>query len=250
MSNDHPASPAGTTTAKLTLYGPPEAPFTEKVRRALALKGLEFSFREPAGPEDYKRWSPDNGLLPVLTVDDERIQDSTAILRRLDELYPDPPLLATDPRLAMQQRQLEEWADESFLWYYLKWLRMQEAESASDTERRTGPLARFRSLRMIGAWLRAGGTWERPVTALQRGLADRLDDLVNFLGSRPFFYSDRVSMGDLAVYAMLYSMSLEAIPGAPRLLATRQTLGDFMRRVEDATGGARSDPQPISTALQ
>ena len=36
--------------------------------------------------------------------------------------------------------------------------------------------------RRLGAWLRAGGTWERPETALLRQVADRMDDLVNFLG--------------------------------------------------------------------
>jgi glutathione S-transferase len=87
------------------------------------------------------------------------------------------------------------------------------------------------------AWLRAGGTWERPETALVRGLSDRLGDLVNLLGTRPFFYASQVSMADLAVYGMLFVMRLDTIPGAARLLLERPTLLDFMRRVEDATGG-------------
>ena len=89
----------------------------------------------------------------------------------------------------------------------------------------------------ITAWLRAGGTWERPETAILRGLSDRLGDLVNFLGARPFFYSDRVSIADLAVYGMLLTMRRDSIPGSQQLLASRPSLVEFMRRVERETGG-------------
>jgi hypothetical protein len=44
-------------------------------------------------------------------------------------------------------------------------------------------------------------------------------------------------MADLAVYGMLYTIRLDAIPGAARLLAARATLLDFMQRVEQVTGG-------------
>jgi glutathione S-transferase len=181
----------------MILYGPARAPFTEKCRRALVLKGLDFELREPSEPEDYKRWSPETGLLPVLAIGEERISDSTRILLRLDEVAPDPPLLSPDPMVAAQQRNLENWADESFLWYFQKWLRMSQDGEAAPGAVRSSPGRR------LLAWLRAGGTWERPHTAILRGIDDRLGDLVNLLGTRRFFYSERVSMADLAVYGML-----------------------------------------------
>ena len=96
-------------------------------------------------------------------------------------------------------------------------------------EARSSPLRRFRD------WLAAGGTWERPITGLQRELGLRMDDLVNFLGARRFFYSDRLSMADLGVYAMLVTMRGDAIPGSAKLLAERPNLVGFMARVEEAT---------------
>jgi glutathione S-transferase len=213
---------------KLTLYGPARAPYTEKCRRGLALKGLEYELREPSGPEDYARWSPVTKLLPVMTVDDERVDDSTNILLKLDEIQPEPPLLSPDPTVAAQQRNLEDWADESFLWYFQQWLRLsgrqQEAGAGGS-----------RPLRRVLAWLRAGGTWERPQTAILRGVDDRMTDLINLLGSRRFFYSDRVSIADLAVYGMLHTLSLDAIPGSATLLARRATLVEFMLRMEAET---------------
>ncbi len=229
---------AGGETAKIVLYGPAAAPFTEKVRRALLFKRLPFELREPAGPEDYRRWSPETGLLPVIEIDGERVADSTAILYRLDELFPHPPLLAADPRTAEQQRQLEDWADESFLWHFLRWQRMeQEWQSARSVRGLNGASGLQRALRAVGAWIRAGGTWERPHAALLRQIGDRLDDLLNFLGARSFFYADQMSMADLAVYGMLFTLRREAIPGAARLLAERPGLLDYMGRVEQATGG-------------
>ena len=98
----------------ITLYGPAHTPFTEKVRRGLLYKGVDFELVEPTRAEDYRRWSPKTGQLPVVDLHGEHVPDSTEILLRLDQAYPDPPLLSPDPTVAVQQRQLEEWADESF----------------------------------------------------------------------------------------------------------------------------------------
>jgi glutathione S-transferase len=218
----------------IVLYGPSMAPFTEKCRRALLLKGLEFDLREPEGPEDFKRWSPKTGLLPVLTIDEELVSDSTEILLRLDQLWPDPPLLSPEPQIAEQQRSLEDWADESFLWYWNRWARVRPHHDAGN-DGQSAPRA-FRRLR---AWLAAGGTWERPLTGILRGVNDRMVDLENFLGARPYFYAERISMADLAVYSMLRTMEFDAIPGSAALLIQHPPLVEFLRRVEDETAEAR-----------
>ena len=217
---------------KITLYGLGRVPFTEKCRRALILKGLDFELREPAGPEDFQRWSPKTGLLPVMTIGEELVSDSTDILLRLEELWPDPPLLSSDPVVAAQQRHLEDWADESFLWYYQEWLRATGGASVAPS-----PAASVGPLRRLGARLRARFRPEPATAELLRGLDDRLNDLVNFLGARPFFHCDRVSMADLTVYAMLRSLREDSITGSAGLLARQPALLAFMLRVEAATGG-------------
>jgi formyl-CoA transferase len=229
------------------LYGPAGAPFTEKVVRALCLKRLAYEHHEPESTEDYRRWNPETGLLPLLEIDGERVADSTAILLRLDERFPDPPLLASDPRTAAAQRRLEEWADESFFWYWLRWQRLRP-------EGLSGPPTR-------GALADAppdpappaspGGLRERlrrrfrPVQAAPRSdaaaigaeLDQRLRDLERLLAHRPFFYAERVSMADLAVFAMLRSLAADSIPGGAVLLARRRELVAYVRRVEEATTG-------------
>ena len=216
---------------QIDLYGPANTPYTEKCQRGLKLKGLSFTLHEPSGPEDYTRWNPKTGMLPVMRVDGELVIDSTDILLRLDQIQPDPPVLSPDPQVAEQQRSLEDWADESFLYYFQRWMRL--AAEHPEPRKRRGP----RALRVLGAWLAAGGTWERPQTAILRGIDDRLTDLVNFLGSRKFFYADQLSMADLAVYAMLVTLRNQAIDGTGPLLARQPALLAFMERVEEVTGG-------------
>ena len=64
-----------------------------------------------------------------------------------------------------------------------------------------------------------------------------MDDLLAWLGPRPYFYADEPSMADLAVYAMLRNIRGGTFgPGGVACLERRPPLLDFMRRIEDRTG--------------
>lgn len=217
--------------AQITLYGPGEAPFVLKVELALVLKKLGFTREVPRGPEDYKRWNPETGLLPVIDVDGTRVHDSSAILDFLDERFPEPPLLSSDPKLASSQRTLESWAEETFTFYWFNHLRsLVRADEATDGDSPDPPPTGPRS--------RLSRRKKAPTLNLEEGLGkefgQRLDDLVNFLGRRPFFYSDRVSRADLAVYSFLHNMPSVAGPVVVAAVESRQALIDLMARVEAA----------------
>ena len=206
--------------------------------RALALKGLSFELREPETPDDYRRWSPETGLLPLIDFDGERVPDSTAILLRLDELYPEPPLLSPEPRTRAAQLNLEHWVDESFFFYWLRWQRLQE-------ERPDLPPPPPPTPRGVRGWLRrrrAKETNDKPSEGLriQQAIGKHLVDLDRMLAERPFFYANRLSMADLAVYAMLRSLASDSIPGGATQLRSRPRLLAFMERVAKATS-VRSD---------
>jgi len=216
--------------AQITLYGPREVPFVLKVELALVLKKLDFTPEVPSGPEDYKRWNPETGLLPVIDVDGTRVHDSSAILDFLDERFPEPPLVSSDPKAASSQRTLESWAEETFSFYWTSYLRTlvrggEGADSDASAGSRAGPRSRLSRRR------------KAPALNLEEGLGkefgQRLDDLVNFLGSRPFFYSDRVSRADLTVYAFLNYIPETAGP-VKAIVVSRQPLVDLMARIEAA----------------
>lgn len=225
---------------KLVLYGHAESPFSEKCRRGLAYKRLAYEMRISSGPEDVRRWSPETGLLPVMRVDGELVSDSTNILLALDRIRPEPPLLSLDPFVAAQQRNLEEWADESFLWYWQKWFQL-EAEAPPAAR---GAWARLR--RRLGGG--RGAELRRARAEITKGLESRLDDLVSFLGGRSFFFGEQPSIADLTVHSMLVTIRRDRIPGSARLLASRPALVELMQRVEDATGGPDQAPAANSAA--
>jgi glutathione S-transferase len=187
----------------LILYGPAGAPYVRKVRAALVLKGEGSILVEPRGPEDYRRWSPETGLLPVLGVGSRRIADSARILDWLEERRPEPPLVSPDAVAAQQQRRLERWVEDTLHFYWENSLRHQEA--------------------------RSGGRGE----TLAAEFARRLDDLVNFLGRRPFFYGDAVSRADLAVFGFLGNLRHTTSPGVAAQVESRASLRDHVERVSE-----------------
>jgi glutathione S-transferase len=215
--------------AEILVYGPRRNPFVDKVVRALVLKKLEHRLLEPSGPEDYRRWSPETGLLPVADIAERRIADSHRILDDVDARWPEPPLVSPDPKIAAAQRQLERWTSETFVFYWERYLRQRvmEVEGGAD-ERAAGALARFGILRR--APVVSGGRY-----AVE--YAQRLADLANFLGSRPFFYAERIGRADLAAYSFLRPATLGAsIPDTAEALEAQPNLVDWMKRVEAETG--------------
>ena len=82
--------------------------------RALQLKGQPYRLHEmaPAAhvPEQWLRFR--RTTVPALVLGNgERIVGSRAIVHRLDELVPEPPLLPADPAARAQVEEIEEWGD-------------------------------------------------------------------------------------------------------------------------------------------
>jgi glutathione S-transferase len=226
---------------KVTLFGTRNSPFVEKVVRGLQLKKVSFELVGPKSPFDLRRWNPQTGKMPVLEIDGERVYDSTFILRHLDELVPEPRLVAEDPPTAAAQRQLEDWADESLYWYLmaLRWAKRNAGATADQiaagAPAALRPIVRiFLKLKVAPATL-AQGLGRLPHEVVLRELGTRLDDLVTLLAPQPFFYADQPSIADLAVYGMFSMAKSGPTPEAAEVIAERPPLTDWMKRVEVAT---------------
>jgi glutathione S-transferase len=223
---------------EILLYGQNLTPYTVKVARGLCLKKLPFRLIEPTSREDYRRFNPETGMLPVIEIDGERIIDSAAILDFLDERFPVPPFLSDDPRVAREQRQLEAWIGETFDFYIMRWIRSRVLPPDPDPETAKIGFGEMSRLGLIGddGQLRAevfDTTHGGPGPEFER----RLDDLLNILGRRPYFFGDRPSRADIAVFATFYGMYRDLFPGSRALLERRPALLRYVARVETATGG-------------
>jgi glutathione S-transferase len=95
------------TTKLITMYG---SPWSERVRWALAFKGLPYEKQnyEPGVDEEQIKKLTGQAMVPVLITDGKVIPDSTAILEWLEESRPEPALL---PRSEKDRAQVTLWEE-------------------------------------------------------------------------------------------------------------------------------------------
>ena len=228
---------------QVVLYGSRLSPFVQKVIRGVQRKGLRFELHVPKKRDDMRRWNPQTGKMPAADLDGERLYDSTLIQRRLDALVPDPPLVSSDALAAAQQRQLEDWADES-LFYVIMAFRWSPkngpATAALILDEIEAPVLMRRFIaramcKATRALVVAQGMGRLPEPLLAQELGKRLDDLVTLLDGRPFFHGDEPSVADLAVFAQLGYADLACSPETHGAVHERPALVEYMARVDQAT---------------
>ena len=111
-----PANGGAPTKKKLKLYVLPGSHPCAAVEVALHMKSVPYSrvdllpmVQMAVGPLLYGGMT-----VPGVRVDGERIVGSRKIMRRLDELAPEPPLLPADASARAQTLEAERWGDEAF----------------------------------------------------------------------------------------------------------------------------------------
>ena len=226
---------------EIELFGSRLSPFVEKVARALQWKGLPFRLVRPRGPGDLGRWNPTTGKMPVLDIDGRRSYDSSRILRLLDGVKSEPGLFSDDPSVARRQAFVEDWSDESLYWYAMafRWTSVNaEATKAQVMDALPvlwRPLAALVLPRQILAQTRAQGLARLPLDVLTEEVAHRFDELVELLGQRPYFFSDRPSAADLAIFGQMSLLRSGPTPQAAKMLDKRPSLAAFYDRVDRTT---------------
>jgi glutathione S-transferase len=232
--------------SRIRLFGVRLSPFCEKIARALQLKGIEFELVAPSSPADFKRWNPQTGKMPVLEVDGERYFDSSFILEKLETLAPEPALFASDTETRSKQRFMEDWSDESFYWYVMamRWVPENASASADQIAESFSPLLRplvkLIVPRQIGPMPRAQGLGRLPLDVLVSELGRRLDELLCWLGDRPFMFADRIGAADLALFGQMNTLCSGPTPQGARLVDERAALRDYYDRIDRVSAPARS----------
>lgn len=233
---------------RVQVFGSRLSPFVEKVVRAVTLKGLEYVLVDVKSPLDFRRWNPQTGKMPVLDFDGDRTYDSTLILRALDARVAEPPLVDADPHVAARQRFLEDWSDEALYWYGMA-LRWADPNADATVAQVVGsmplppflrPLIRMIFRRQASGQARAQGLARLPLDVVLAELARRLDELLVWLADRRFFFADRPSVADLAIFGQLRMLQSGPTPQAAELIRGRPALGAYFARVDAAAPAAGS----------
>jgi glutathione S-transferase len=185
----------------ILLYEHPLSPYAQKVKIALAEKGIAFTTKLPEAfgsgavrDQEFKRDNPRHEV-PALVDGDLHVFDSTVILEYLEDKWPQPPLLPHDPAERARARMLEEVMDtqyEAINWGLL------EIEGF----RRAGGALREQMLARAAAQIAALHAW------LERAL-----------GERQWFGGARFGWGDAAVVPHLNTSAARghAPPAGSRL---------------------------------
>jgi len=104
-------------TSMLELYNTSVSTCSQKVRLALAEKGLAFTDRQVSLKDNeqlsdwYLKLNP-NGVVPTLVNDGRAVIDSSVINEYLEEAFPEVPLLPSDPWTRAQARAWRQYIDE------------------------------------------------------------------------------------------------------------------------------------------
>ena len=86
------------------------------VEKALRMKGLSYEVTEWPPPlhAPIQRALFGARTVPGLKIDGEKVSGSRAIMRRLEQLAPEPPLFPADPDARGRVEEAERWGDEVF----------------------------------------------------------------------------------------------------------------------------------------
>lgn len=190
-----------------------------KVRRALELKGLPYETLD-IQPMDRAPvvQSSGQGLVPVLEDGARHIADSTAILRHLEQAYPQPSLLPDDEARRAECWLVEDWADFAFMaltrrlayWHLINTPGLLEALWFPEAR----GLKRLLSKRVASRVLKRRFKLSPGQNAKDEAEAPRVAAIaLERLGGKPRLFDERVTVADVT----LASMSAPLMASAPAL---------------------------------
>ena len=100
--------------SQLKLYSVPASHPAAAVEAALNLKGIEYKRVDLPNLSQrlFVRILAKGGTVPAIKLDGQAVSGSRPIMRRLDELKPEPPLFPADPDKRAAVEAAEEWGHE------------------------------------------------------------------------------------------------------------------------------------------
>jgi len=181
----------------------------ERVSLALAHKGVaaEAVVVDPGDRSEIVRVSGQD-LVPVADFDGEIVADSPAILRRLEELHPDPPLW---PSALARRAELDVFID----WFNRVWKMAPNA---------------------IAEMLEGNAPDQFAIDAHAAEMAAALGAFEALLDGRPYLFGDTLSAADCTAFPFLKYAAIRDPPDDDvfhRVLEDYQPLGDAHPRLAE-----------------
>lgn len=236
----------------LVLYHAGKSSASRRVRLFLEEKGLAYEAKE-IDLSKHEQHQPAYlainplGVVPTIIHEGQPLHESSTICEYLDHVFPDPPLLPSDPYRLAQMRNWVRHVDGlignliRFNWrHHLQ----KKAEKMSDTELNE-MMNRVPSAERREAWLRVA---RKPYTdeELQESrakLVEMLDQMESMI-TGGWLFDGRYSLGDIAVAPFVKRIDEEI---APEALSTqrRPRVAAWWEALQDRPAYARANFAPF-----
>lgn len=189
----------------------------------------------------------------VVTPEGEWLQDSSYIIDRLEQRYPQSPVIPATPKQKMAAYLIELWSDEWWLviGLYTRWCHPENYplfQHDAGTQLLPG-FPRFLQNKMgatianqLRAYLPALGITPASQPGIDRWTRDTLDLLEQHFSIHPFLFGDKPSLGDFGLVGPLYA-HLARDPWSKReLIEPRPHVRAWVERMQNPS-------QPLSGAF-
>lgn len=204
-----------------TLIHVPVSHYSEKARWAFDHKRVPHTRRWPPfglhPPVCLLLTRGRHQTVPVLVLDGEGVGDSTEIIRRLEERFPDPPLYPSEPAERRRALELEEHFDEE-LGPYIRRMGYHHllsdpralTEIAAHQAQYIRPATRRAVERFVKLLLesRFGADSAEAAETAEAKVVAALDRLEAELGGRDHLVGDTFTVADLTAASLLYPLVL------------------------------------------
>ena len=210
--------------SEFIVHGIPGSPFLRSVLLGLEEKGQPYSVRPLAAGEhqsdDYLRLHPFRRV-PVMDHGDFRLYETQAILRYLDDLFPEPPFEPTDAKAAARMNQIVGIND---------WYLFPHVSVAIMFQRLIAP-------RLMGI-----KPDEAAIAAAVPKARVCIDELDRLLGAGRFMAGDRMSIADL-----ILAPPLDYLPLTPegRQLLAGTALEAWLGRMNERPSMQATQPPEV-----
>jgi glutathione S-transferase len=216
-------------TSDIVVYGVPGSPFLRAVQVGLAEKGVAYRLHA-MGPGETK--SPEYlarhpfGRVPAFQHGDFRLYETQAILRYLEDAFPQPPFVPADPQAAARMNQIIGIND----WYFFP--------------KAAAPIV-FQ--RVIGPALLGIPTDESVIAAAVPMAQTSITELDRLLGAQRYLAGDQLSIADIMLAPQIDFFA--ATPeGKPLLDGTKNLKAWLARMNARASMVATQRPEPLRGA--
>ncbi|MCR9213873.1 MAG: glutathione S-transferase family protein [Proteobacteria bacterium] len=243
------------------IFGSEYSPFSVKLRSYFRYKGIPHEWR-PRTQENYAEFQKyaKLPLIPlVLGPKDEVLQDSTPIMEKMEERFPEKPIQPPSETLAYLSTLLEDYGDE---WvnkpmFHYRWWRDEDQQAVGDglarallpngdAQTREEMAGQIRK-RMVPR-LSFVGSNEITKDTIEESLDNLLTLLEKHLSTRSYIFGGQPSFADFGLWGQIYSCMLQ--PTTEKLIRTTYpNLLDWIERMLDpeTTGGWEDWPRLSST---